>query len=329
MLLSCTQVTSLNLRRHEFGLQPTKIIWYQIAGLEEEHVAMLRFKKPSEFRTSFEQTTCMGKSWSYSFYDLRPAAELTFMSQMNGSKNVKLDCNDLQNPPIWKYLKESNYSIGILESFSNSSQTLEAYKSCNDGEALLDISYWKRGSFLEKNKTFHYADKIPFNKKNAIYDRTCTSSGCISSLKDNVISISKEFNKFGEKYLFIIRDFSYLKALQDKDLEKAKKILTDIESSFEDSIRQAENSSEYLVLLTTGESSFIEFPANGINWYYFENKNNKLETKRSKLTNLVLASGARSENFCGIYEDREIFERILSTPKQQGLEFKFINPFRL
>ena len=37
LISGCAQVTSLNMKKHEFGILPIKIIWFQIAGLEEEH----------------------------------------------------------------------------------------------------------------------------------------------------------------------------------------------------------------------------------------------------------------------------------------------------
>lgn len=69
-------------------------------------------------------------------------------------------------------------------------------------------------------------------------------------------------------------------------------------------------------------------PDQGKAYYEFEKQGKNASVKRTKLTNLVLASGARAENFCGMYDDSEVFERILSGPKQQGLELKIINPFK-
>jgi hypothetical protein len=89
-----------------------------------------------------------------------------------------------------------------------------------------------------------------------------------------------------------------------------------------------DKSSEYLVLLTTAASKYVDFPSQGKGWYEFEKLSSGAEVKRTKLTNLVIASGARAENFCGVYDDSQIFERILSGPKQQGLELMIINPFK-
>ena len=126
----------------------------------------------------------------------------------------------------------------------------------------------------------------------------------------------------------IIRDFSYLSALEAKDFQTAKSILSDLERSLSEALLVAEKSNDYLVLVTSGDSRFVDMPEQGKQWYEFEKLGKAAQVKRTKLTNLVLATGARSENFCGLYEDSQVFERMLSGPKQLGLELKFINPFK-
>jgi hypothetical protein len=123
------------------------------------------------------------------------------------------------------------------------------------------------------------------------------------------------------------RDFSYLRALEKQDFVRAKEILLDIDRAYGEALKYTD-SSDYLVLLTTGDSKFVDMPDQGKAWYDYEKDNKNISAKRTKLTNLVLASGSRAENFCGMYDDSSVFERILSGPKQQGLELKIINPFK-
>jgi hypothetical protein len=85
-LIGCSQVASLNLKKHQFGIQPTRIIWFQVAGLEEEQIAMLRFQDAGSRKTSFESSTCVGKTWNYNLYDLRTSSSSTFLSQITGKK---------------------------------------------------------------------------------------------------------------------------------------------------------------------------------------------------------------------------------------------------
>ncbi len=328
-LVGCTQVTSLNLKRHQFGIQPSKIIWLQVAGLEEDHVAMLRFKKSDESKTSFENSTCLGKAWSYNLYNLRPSASESFLAQLTGSKNIKNNCSDSQLNPIWKLLKDFEYEVSIYESFASNDQSLEKLNFCEGGNFIEGINYWKRGIIPSNAKTFNFNQKIPLKKKSIYFERGCDQNGCDSRLSDNVISMIKEMNKIRERYVFLIRDFSYLKSIKEKRFLESKKILSDLEATFFEIQKLTENSADYLVLLTTAESTHLEFPQQGVDWYSFEKNGAKISSKNSSLLNLVLATGSRAENFCGIYSESELFDRILSNPKQQGLEFKIINPFKL
>jgi len=328
ILFGCTQVASLNLKRHQFGIQPTKIIWFQVAGLEEEQVAMLRFQDAGEKRTSFEMSTCVGKTWDYNLYDLRTAAYASFLSQLTGKKNIKSDCSDTTYTPIWSYLDAAGYNTGVLEVFPEKNQSLLSLEKCESSLFLKNLHFWLRAEPPKEAKTYLFSQQIPMIKNKYYYDRTCNQDSCSSNLRDNVKSILQQMTKYGDKYFFIIRDFSYYRALVKKDFLLAKKILLDLEKTFRDAQVLAEGSDDYLVLLTTGESKFLEMPDAGVSWYDFEKNGSKAQLKKTKLTNLVLATGSRAENFCGVYEDAQIFERILSGPKQQGLEFKFINPFK-
>jgi hypothetical protein len=160
-----------------------------------------------------------------------------------------------------------------------------------------------------------------------MYDRTCNETSCGSSITEDMIAIYSKFKKISSKHLFLIRDFSYYRELDKKNFAKAREILVDIEKAYAEALKLTE-SSDYLVLLTTGDSRFIDMPDQGKGFYEFNKNNKNISVKRTKLTNLVLASGARAENFCGIYDDSDVFDRILSGSKQQGLELKFINPFK-
>lgn len=330
LLSSCTQVTSLNLRKHQFGVLPTKIIWFQVAGLEEEQVAMLKFQQAGERGTSFDQSMCLGKTWSYNLYDLRTSAQASFLSQMTGKKNIKNNCEDAELRPIWSYLNRNGYNTGILEVGASEAQSLISLNKCGE-QGLVFLSslyYFLRSAPPANASTFHYTESLTLKPNELQYDRSCNAKSCGSSITDDVKTIYEKFRRVSHKSLFIVRDFTYLNAIDKKDFTKAKEILSDLESSYALALELSKESSDYLVLLTTADSRYIELPAQGKDWYQFEKGANNAKTKTSKLTNLVLASGARAENFCGMYEDSNIFERILSGPKQQGLELKIINPFK-
>ena len=328
-LLGCAQVTSLNLKKHQFGLLPTKIIWFQVAGLEEEQIAMLRFQQTGEKRTSFEDNTCVGQTWNYNLYKLRNSAESTFLSQMTGKKNIKNNCEDAEMRPIWNYIFSNGYNTGILESGASREQSLVNFNQCGDKGLvfLSSLYYWIRNEPVAGAATFHYSENMEIKPNQLVYDRTCGANDCGSTLLEDFKAVYEKFKKVSQKHLIIVRDFSYLKALEKKDFKKARIILSDLERSYGEALKYADNSN-YLILLTTGDSRFVDMPDQGKDWFQFEKESKGVTMKRTKLTNMVLASGARAENFCGMYDDAQVFERILSGPKQQGLELKIINPFK-
>lgn len=327
--VGCAQVTSLNLKKHQFGLLPTKIIWFQVAGLEEEQISMLRFQQSGEKRTSFEDNTCIGMTWGYNLYKLRNPAKDTFLSQMTGKKNIKSTCEDAEIRPIWNYISGNGYNTAILESGAAPEESLATMNKCGEKGLvfLSSLYYFLRSEPVPNAKTFHYSEEVVVQPNQLIYDRTCGRTGCGSSLTEDFNAIYEKFKKVSQKHLLIVRDFSYLKALEKKEWNKAREILADIERAYASALKNTQ-SSDYLVLLTTGDSRFVDMPDQGKPWYDYEKENKNINVKRTKLTNMVLASGSRAENFCGMYEDAQVFERILSGPKQQGLELKIINPFK-
>jgi hypothetical protein len=328
-LVGCAQVTSLNLKKHQFGLIPTKIIWFQVAGLEEEQISMIRFNQLSDKRTAFEESICVGQTWGFNLYKLRNTAQSTFFSQITGKKNVKNTCDDAELRPIWNYINPNGYNTGVLESGANMNESLTSINTCGEqGSVFLSSLYFfKRSQPAANAATFHYSDEIEMTPNQILYDRTCGENSCASSLTEDLNSIYRKFSKVSQKHLMIVRDFSYLHALEKKEFSKAREILNDIDRAYSEALKLT-NSSDYLVLLTTGDSRFIDMPDQGKSFYDYDKSDKNINVKRTKLTNLVLASGARAENFCGMYDDSEVLARILSGPKQQGLEFKIINPFK-
>jgi hypothetical protein len=330
LLTGCAQVTSLNLQKHQFGIIPTKIIWFQIAGLEEEQLAMLRFQYSGDQQSAFENNLCMGKSWAYNFYELRPAAQGNFLAQLTGKKNIQMSCEDAQHRAIWSYLRPNGYATGVLESVERPEQALLSFNQCGEKglEFLSSIHYWRREVPPAGVATYHHNEEIPLQENQVFYNRTCNRTGCYSNIAEDLKAIHGRLDRSHSKHLMLIRDFTYLAALEKRNFQRSREILMDLERAYAAALQLAQGSNEYLVLLTTGESKMVDMPDQGKAWYQFEKKHEQVQLKRTKLTNMVLASGSRAENFCGMYDDNQILERVLSGPRQQGLELKFINPFR-
>lgn len=330
ILFGCAQVTSLNLKKHQFGLLPTKIIWMQVAGLSPEHLSMLKFSYPSRGQeTAFENSVCMGSVWEYNLFNIRPTAYSGFLSQLTGKKNIKGDCSDYEQKPIWKYIAPKGYKIGIFEGQLNKSESLLRSKSCKKSrDYLSDATFWSMNRPKGKSKTFHVNTKNNYKKGSVYFDKSCSSGECFTSVSRNIEGVFKQFSKNKKNYLFVSRNFKFKKHLLAGNSKLAREELSQINDSLKYFQSLAKKNSDVLVLLTSAEAYEVDFPRSGTRWKKFIKNGKIMRTRNSKLISSVFASGARSENFCGMYDQSQIMPRIFSGAKQQGLEFSIINPFK-
>jgi hypothetical protein len=93
ILIGCSSVKTINLKEHYFNNLPKNIVWFQVAGLSPEHLAMIRFEK-SDLGEVLENATCLGNMWTYNSYKLRPSPHESFLSQVTGKTNIKGICQD-------------------------------------------------------------------------------------------------------------------------------------------------------------------------------------------------------------------------------------------
>lgn len=328
-IFSCAQITSLNLQKHQFGQIPTKIIWIQVAGLNEEHIAMLKFsKQTSGQKTSFEKFLCVGKAWEYNLFKIRPSAKSSFLSQITGKKNIKNSCEDYTQKPIWSYMTPQGYKVGVFEGQMSKKNSLESANECKNDKTdfIKGITLWKMQKGEKKNKLFHVNETRDY-KDNIYYDKSCLSGDCYSTFSQNVIGVYEQFTRKDPNHLFIVRDFDFKRNLDKKDIASVKANLIELEKITQYFQNLTQNSTDVLVLLTSAQTKNVEFPRYGNEWKTFEKTGKLIQNKKSQLISTVFASGARAENFCGIYDQSDILTRIFSGAKQQGLELAIINPF--
>ena len=334
LVISCAQVTSLNLKRHQFGQLPTKIIWIQVAGLNEEHIALLKYSYPSsDSKTSFEEFLCVGKAWEYNLFDIRPSYQASFMSQMTGKKRIRDNCEDYKLKPIWSYMLDNGYKAGIFEGEMALSESVLQSKSCKENEFLKNTTVWKMSQLTNSSQTsysnelFHLSEKKVFNTDKIYYDKSCSTGECYSTFARNVESVYSTFSKNNENHLFMVRNTNFQKFLMKSDIAKAKEELVQINQVISYFQEIAKKRNDLLVLLTSAAPRGVEFPRRGKEWERFEKTKIVKIDRNTKLIAPVMASGARAENFCGIFEQSEVMTRIFSGAKQQGLELAIINPF--
>ena len=320
--LSCSKVQTVNLKEHSFGRQPENIIWFQIAGLQEEHLAMLRFNLQNANKiTSFEKATCLGKAWAFNLYDLRPDIKSSFLSQTMGSNNIKGSCEDFKQVPVWKRSNEKSYSVGIFEIGISEEESFVGSKRCEGRDDFWnDPTYWVMRPQVPGAKTFHYQEQVGIEQGDVYYDKSCKGKICFASPLVNIKKVWEKFvTKSGMK-MFIVRDQSYLNALMKKDIAAAREMLDELEKIhfwFYENMKSRNNT---LILVSSSNPREFEFPKEGKEWAEFEKSGNHIIFRNSGLISPVFASGASSENFCGVYNENEIGPRVFWKPKRKKID---------
>jgi hypothetical protein len=329
-LVGCAQVTSLGLKKHQFGVQPSKIIWIQYAGLHEEQLAMLKFSLPlASSQLTLERATCVGKIWNYNLYGIRHSSATGFHAQTTGSKNIQNSCQDYNLTPIWKYFQKSGYETNFVEMNAEKNQS-SVVNSCLEKDLFYqDVTRFVASAAIEsKGNLFHVSEsQLPYNVGELYYDRSCTAKGCFTSMNENMHSILERIAKNKNFYSYIVRDFAYEKALRQKNFKKAKELLFELEK-FVTQLVSTVNLNDTLILISSTAPVGVEMPKSTQEWKKFEQDGSGAAMRADHLLSNVFAFGARAENFCGVYEEFELLPRILSGPKQQGLEFTIVNPFQ-
>jgi hypothetical protein len=161
LLMGCGTTTSLNLKEHKFDAYPEKIVWIQVDGLSSDHLGLLKFSSPKESTlTAFEQSSCIGHAWDYTTHSLRPNANSSVISQLTGKKNIKGECSDFDQKPLWKYLEKEGFTSGIFEKVYNEQDGILAAKKCKKEQFSAELFHWQMAMRRKQNSNlFHTSDK--------------------------------------------------------------------------------------------------------------------------------------------------------------------------
>lgn len=330
----CSRVTTLGLRPHQYGQEPTSIIWFQVPGLTTEQMAMLKFTKSSaDELIAMEDFTCQAQMWGYNLYDLRPQAQLGLISQMTGSKNVLNTCGQLPERPFWDYFSERGYSVGVYEHGATPEQSIHQSTNCAEASSSWgqNLSLWltqKAPENLTQDQLFHYQEKSQFDSEGVYYDRSCQQDkNCFADLYDNASSIWERFENERGLNVYVIRDFSYLNALRSQNISLARERLAEIEKTLGFFMYTKAAGNKALLLMTSTAAQHIELPESGQQWAAFEQKGKHALFERTALSSPVFAKGPRAENFCGVFEEHEVLGRMLFTPSEKELPSEIIDLF--
>lgn len=292
---------------------------------------MLRFgNQLADKKTAFEKFTCLGEMWSYNLFKLRPTAYEGFLSQILGKKNINNNCSDFKQRPLWSYMSKEGFSTGIFESGATKNETIERAWKCQEESTdfTKNLFVWRMIQPPYKSaNSFHYQEKMSFTSPKFYYDKSCTENVCFSEISSNVKTIYENFSIDRAKSIFIFRDFSYAHALKKKNIVKAREVLNQIEKvvAYFQEIQKSDD--RVLLLVTSSEARNFEFPKKGKEWSKFERSGKFVTFQNSSLLSMALASGARSENFCGYFDEANIMERIMWQPEEGAQSLELIKLF--
>ncbi len=141
----------------------------------------------------------------------------------------------------------------------------------------------------------------------------------MSGLRENVQFLMSPIFEKKRHFFFLVRDFSFLKALKSKNIKEIKESLNDLERTLDFVLKKQELDSNLLLLVTTGEPYPFELPSKGKEWREYEKNKNIILYKKQSLLSSIWAKGASAENFCGVFHESETFKRIIAALKNKEL----------
>jgi hypothetical protein len=313
MGVSCTKVKTISTKEHSFNTYPEKLILLQVPGLSEEHLAYLRYKKPLfRNKTWAENFSCFGKMWRYNLYDIRPSIEEGVVSQITGHSGSNGRCDKYDSSSLWSVLDKFNYLSAVVE--RGNSSTFKKAMNCNS-KFYKDASVFISAIGSKKNgkSSFHHQREAEYKKGEVYFDESCSGANCFSKSSEVFFHIMNSLNE-RPKNLIVFKDYSLLNAIKTNNrkaffeyLEELDELINDINSQI-----LSKNSDALLVVSSTSPMK-IEWPQSSKNW---KRINLLKSTREGDLLAPIWATGAMAENFCGMYAESEVFNRMFWRPKK-------------
>ena len=317
VIASCTRNHTIGTRNHQFGKKAKHIVWFQVEGLEEEHIALTRFSSDSSPElTPFEKMTCSGSLWDYNFFKIRPRPVETFLGQSLGSQKIKGDCSDIDRDAIWNFYERSGYQVGIIEGEAVKEESFLKYRKCETDQLFLKQSFfWSQSVAPASAQLFHHQEVIDLSKPGVFFDKSCQKGECFVTLKSNVTKIWSDMIKNFSKTFFVVRHSSFSRKVLKKDILGAKKSLEELIDVLNFFLPMAQRG-EVSLVVTSGNVRRFELPRSGKDWSKFESSGKNVIYRRSGFTAKAWSIGPGAENFCGTYEASNVLRRFLWTPEK-------------
>jgi hypothetical protein len=320
-------VLTINQRKHESSILPKNIIWFQLSGLSQEHLALVKTNHIEEKVIGFEQMTCPGILWTYSLSDLRPEPLAASFIQLFGTANVEGNCQDYNKFNLAQFANEQGLESIVLEHgfFEDKDSLLQ--KKC-DGLSQFVKNTWffsmSKNSIPQEGSLFHYREKFP-TQAGIFFDKSCQSQEtCHTSLGDNIKYILDNFAEKRKNTFLIIRDQSVDAALSKGKNFLARENLFAIDKIIKGLVNTTKLASDTLILVSGYAPRPIEMPSRGNQWIQFEKSGVNISSKQQSMLAPIFSYGANAENFCGIFPSNEIREKIFWQSKDRLYNLDFL-----
>jgi len=315
--MGCSQVHYLGMKKHDFSKTPRRIFFFQIAGFDSSHIGLLKFANwESVPSPEFENFQCTAQVWNHNLFHIRPEAYEVFNAQSNGSLGHEGGCKGLESPPFWDYLNSKvKFSTVIIEQGASDSESLLRTRDCKDSNWLRNTLYISRGnqSKVKGMKDFFITHKSRINDTGILQDTSCNATGCFHSIEKLTMALKSRWEHSNGKFSYIFRNYSYAQFLKKSDIKAAAKVLAEISQTIT-YLKREYGSSDTLFLVSGAKSVHLDFPYQGKSW---KNLAKSISSSKSNFLSPLFASGARAENFCGIYNSNKIFTRIFWGKKEK------------
>ncbi|OIQ16704.1 MAG: hypothetical protein BM556_13655 [Bacteriovorax sp. MedPE-SWde] len=310
-IISCTKVKTINKKEHSFNSYPEKLIILQVPGLSEEHLAYLRFQKPLMKEATWpENFTCFGKMWRFNLHSTRPKVEDSLLSQITGYSGSEQKCEKYNKNTVWSVLSKFNYQTAIVE--RGSSEFIENALKCND-KYFKDSATFISTARAKGENIFHHQRSGSYENSKVYYDDSCSKGECFSKSSEVFFHAWNSLTNRPKK-LMIYRDHGLLNAIKANDREKFYSSLVDLNKLVGDIQKQIQSKNpDSLVVVTSTSPRHINWPKDSRSW---KRLNLAKSSRDGELLSPVWANGAMSENFCGMFSEFEIFERVFWRPKK-------------
>lgn len=314
LLTSCMHSSSINLKKKSFNQYPSKIIWIQLAGFDEEQIAQASLIEGEVKKSTFDAFTCIGMHWEFNSHQLNPPSDHIARTLVTGKSNIKGNCDDATYMPFWSYFTESDTAKSvIMEKLPPKGGSILDIASCLNAKPAWNSNFLIRLDTEGFNKSeangYSVLQRGKIKNKGLYYDSSCNGDKCFNNLLTSVSYVVDELIRYEKKFSFVIRDFSAEKFLKEKKYTQWAQWIAE----WNQVIAYIQNSlaSEETLILVTGIAPIpIQIPSAGEDLKKWIKTNVGANTRPRSLFGKTWAMGARAENFCGLYKVEDLVPRI-------------------